>query len=48
MTLFDTPKSRRFDKRQTIATLDPVKEIISGGEMVGYSRGFPALVVHCL
>ena len=39
MTLIDTPKARRVDKKQTSASLEPVKEIISGGEMVGYSRG---------
>ncbi len=33
------PEARRLDKTQTSASLEPLKEIMSGGGMVGYLEG---------
>ena len=33
------PETRRLDKIQTSASLEPLKEIMSGGGMVGYLEG---------
>jgi hypothetical protein len=33
------PKARRLDKIEMSASLKPIKEIMSGGGMVGYYRG---------
>jgi hypothetical protein len=38
------PEARRLDNTKTSASLEPLKEILSSGGMVGYCRGLVALV----